>query len=171
MIPSKESRSKKSGLDVISDVAANESGYYNLSQFSQFSGINDNDCDTHESSGDVHDSDSNCADFSQMYADDANAPLQRKQCYSKSDMQIELKKFQYDDLSTHIFLKTAQGTPYDWEHLPRRYLFVELMKPILVNESNLTFSKFFDKINRQMMMYKLHKYSITGKVYSIIKSI
>ena len=33
------------------------------------------------------------------------------------------------------------------------------------------FSKFFDKINRHMMLYKLLKYNITGRVYNIIKSV
>ena len=32
------------------------------------------------------------------------------------------------------------------------------------------FSKFFDKINRQFLRYKLSKYGITGKIYDIIKS-
>ena len=33
------------------------------------------------------------------------------------------------------------------------------------------FSKFFDKINRHIMYYKLLKYGITGNIYSIIKSV
>ena len=33
------------------------------------------------------------------------------------------------------------------------------------------FSKFFDKINRHVMLYKLLKYGITGNVYHIIKSV
>ena len=35
----------------------------------------------------------------------------------------------------------------------------------------IDFSKFFDKINRDMMMYKLLKYGINGSLYSIIKSL
>ena len=35
----------------------------------------------------------------------------------------------------------------------------------------IDFSKFFDKINRHMMLYKLLKYGITGQVYRMIKSI
>jgi len=34
----------------------------------------------------------------------------------------------------------------------------------------IDFSKFFDKINRELMFYKLLKYNITGKVYNLIKS-
>ena len=30
------------------------------------------------------------------------------------------------------------------------------------------FSKFFDKINRKFLLYKLLRYNITGKVYNII---
>ena len=33
------------------------------------------------------------------------------------------------------------------------------------------FSKFFDKINRHIMLYKLLKYGITGNIYHVIKSI
>ena len=33
------------------------------------------------------------------------------------------------------------------------------------------FSKFFDKINRHIMLYKLLKYGISGKIYQIIKSV
>ena len=33
------------------------------------------------------------------------------------------------------------------------------------------FSKFFDKINRHIMFYKLLKYGITGKIYHLIKSV
>ena len=33
------------------------------------------------------------------------------------------------------------------------------------------FSKFFDKINRDMMLYKLLKYDINGPIYNIIKSV
>ena len=33
------------------------------------------------------------------------------------------------------------------------------------------FSKFFDKINRHMMLYKLLKYGISGKLYNLIKSV
>ena len=33
------------------------------------------------------------------------------------------------------------------------------------------FSKFFDKINRHIMLYKLLKYGITGKIYQILKSV
>ena len=35
----------------------------------------------------------------------------------------------------------------------------------------IDFSKFFDKINRDMMMYKLLKYGISGSIYNIIKSV
>ena len=35
----------------------------------------------------------------------------------------------------------------------------------------IDFSKFFDKINREMMMYKLLKYDISGPIYKIIKSV
>ena len=35
----------------------------------------------------------------------------------------------------------------------------------------IDFSKFFDKINRDMMLYKLMKYGINGPVYDMIKSV
>ena len=35
----------------------------------------------------------------------------------------------------------------------------------------IDFSKFFDKINRDMMLYKLLKYGINGPLYDIIKSV
>ena len=35
----------------------------------------------------------------------------------------------------------------------------------------IDFSKFFDKINRHLLLYKLLKYGITGNLYKIIKSI
>ena len=35
----------------------------------------------------------------------------------------------------------------------------------------IDFSKFFDKINRDMMLYKLLKYNINGPIYKIIKSV
>ena len=35
----------------------------------------------------------------------------------------------------------------------------------------IDFSKFFDKINREMMLYKLLKYNINGPCYNIIKSV
>ena len=35
----------------------------------------------------------------------------------------------------------------------------------------IDFSKFFDKINRHMMLYKLLKYNINGPIYNIIKSV
>ena len=35
----------------------------------------------------------------------------------------------------------------------------------------IDFSKFFDKINREMMLYKLIKYGINGPIYSMIKSV
>ena len=34
----------------------------------------------------------------------------------------------------------------------------------------IDFSKFFDKINRDMLLYKLLKYNITGRMYNLIKS-
>ena len=35
----------------------------------------------------------------------------------------------------------------------------------------IDFSKFFDKINRHMMLYKLLKYDINGSIYDVIKSV
>ena len=35
----------------------------------------------------------------------------------------------------------------------------------------IDFSKFFDKINRDMMLYKLLKYDVNGSIYDIIKSV
>ena len=35
----------------------------------------------------------------------------------------------------------------------------------------IDFSKFFDKINREMMLYKLLKYGINGQIYKLIKSV
>ena len=67
-----------------------------------------------------------------------------KETYNKQEMEFLLKKFKDSDVTTHIFVKTAQGTPHGWEHLLRRYLFVKLMKPILMkfadkNESKISF--------------------------------
>ena len=49
-----------------------------------------------------------------------------------------------------------------------KYVKVEKKK---VYVAFIDFSKFFDKINRHIMLYKLLKYGISGKIYNIIKSV
>ena len=76
--------------------------------------------------------------------------------YSKIEMKQRMLLFEDSIPSTHIFLQTAQGTPNKWEHTPRRFFYVELLKPILSqSKSNISLCKCYQHL--------LHQYTnVTG---------
>ena len=51
--------------------------------------------------------------------------------YTKKQFIDKIKRFKDDDTSTHIFLKSEQGSLSSWEHPPRRFLYVQIIKLLL----------------------------------------
>ena len=80
-----------------------------------------------------------------------------KKQYSKDEFIFRMKGFKDQDNTTHLFLKPGQGTLYQWEHPPRRYLYIKILKPLLTDYSTITtklsqVSNYYDLI---MMKYKI----------------
>ena len=79
--------------------------------------------------------------MSQIWKHDNNTTMSHQQSistarqvvesYTKTEMKNKVMNFQDNDPTTHIFIQTAQGTPNKWEHIPRRFFYVELIKPVL----------------------------------------
>ena len=51
--------------------------------------------------------------------------------FTKKEFVKKMKKFNESDFSTHLFLKPSQGSLCDWEHAPRRFFYLQIIKPIL----------------------------------------
>ena len=83
--------------------------------------------------------------------------------YNKDEIKVKMQQFKHDDVSSHIFLKPAQGTLHDWEHIPRRYFYIQMLKPVLNElsrkDSNLSMSNAYDQM---ILNYK----SIAGTAHS-----
>ena len=71
--------------------------------------------------------------------DDITSDTQQPNCestYTKDEIKIMMQGFKHDNVSSHIFLKTAKGTPHEWEHIPRKYFYIKLLKPVLTELTN-----------------------------------
>ena len=60
-----------------------------------------------------------------------NGSCIHKSSYTKEEMCNAMKSFDNKDSSTHLFLKTCQGTLHEWEYSSRRFLYLDIIVPML----------------------------------------
>ena len=49
-------------------------------------------------------------------------------------ISIKMSNFDVDNPSTHLFVKPARGSLYQWGYESRKYLFIFLLKPLTMNQ-------------------------------------
>lgn len=76
-------------------------------------------------------------------------------------ISIKMSNFDVGNPSTHLFVKPERGSLYQWEYESRKYLFLSLLKPLMVHQMN-------SKYKRQSQQIKFkricdHYKNITGQ--------
>lgn len=82
-----------------------------------------------------------------------------KSSLTKEEMPVVMKGFNPNDSSSHLFLKTCQGTLHDWEYPSRRFFYLDIIRPMLndlnAKGSRLVVKKSYDEVCLKYM-------SVTG---------
>ena len=56
-------------------------------------------------------------------------------------ISIKMSNFDVDNPSTHLFVKPTRGSLYQWGYESRKYLFIFLLKPLIMNQMGSTYKR------------------------------
>ena len=69
--------------------------------------------------------------FRQTSLDKGDSPNINQSTFDTTTISIKMSNFDGDNPSTHLFMKPARGSLYNWEYESRKYFFIFLLKPFM----------------------------------------
>ena len=95
--------------------------------------------------------------FNHTSLDNHGIPNINQSTLDTTTISIKMSNFGVDNPSTHLFVKPARRFLYQWGYESRKYLFIFLLKPLIMNQMG-------SKYKRQSQQITFKKYVINTKI-------